>query len=67
MGRPAPTYWWDFADDCVIVQSDYPGGERLAALPLVDDNAESVIARAEELIADYRAGRKTPQWGIRAA
>lgn len=67
MGKPAPTFWWDTANDGMcIVQSDYPGGERLAEFAFKGDanevNADSAIIEAEKLIADFEAGRKTPNW-----
>lgn len=49
MGR-VPSYWWDFdSSGVVIVQSDQPGGERLAECATVE--------QAERLVADYSAGR----------
>lgn len=61
MGKPAPTFWWDYVDDAtaIIVQSDYPGGEELARFNLGDGDAS---AKAQALIEDYQSGRKTPQW-----
>ena len=66
MGRPAPTFWWDFTEDfSIIVQSDWPGGEALAVFHPVpgEQYCDVQIQQAEQLIADYRAGRKTPIWG----
>ena len=60
--RPAPTYWWDFVDNKVVVQSDYTGGERLAEFEILACNSDTAIYLAEKLIADYKAGRKTPNW-----
>lgn len=60
--RGPPKFWWDFSgpgEGPIIVQSDLPGGERLAEFPY-NGNAENAIAQAEALIADYEAGRKTP-------
>lgn len=71
MGRPAPKFWWDFVgNEChVLVQSDWPGGEELAMFKAAPGEKcrDAQIAQAEELIADYIAGRKTPPWGARAA
>jgi len=68
MGKPAPSYWWDFVgDEChVVVQSDWPGGESLAIFKAVpgQENREIQIEQAEKLISDFEAGRKTPQWGL---
>ena len=67
MGRPIPSYWWDFdSKQDVIVQSDWPGGECLARF-YVEEKAdtEAQIAEAEQLIGDFKAGRKTPPWGIK--
>ena len=63
MRRP-PAFWWDFSspgEGPIIVQSDYPGGERLAEFHF-DRIADAAIAQAESLIADFSAGRKTPPW-----
>lgn len=65
--RPAPRYWWDFehTDDtvtAVIVQSDYPNNDCLARIPIVGDNGDHAISVADKWIADFKAGRKTPQW-----
>lgn len=63
MGKPAPKFWWDFRDDNVIVQGDYPGGDCLDSFPIIGDgDAARVIEVAEGVIADYAAGRKTPNW-----
>lgn len=66
MGRPAPSYWWDFngPDQDVIVQGDWPGGEELARFkaPKGQVGRELQIAEAEQLIADYKAGRAIPSW-----
>jgi len=68
MGKPAPSFWWDFRGDKVIVQSDYPGGQCLAEFTLETDGYNKLfelnpaIVKAEALIDDYRAGRKTPNW-----
>lgn len=71
MGKPVPKFWWDFVgNEChVLVQSDWPGGEALAIFkaPHGEKYRDAQIAQAEELIADYQAGRKTPPWGISAA
>lgn len=64
MGKPAPSFWWDFAQPAqspIIVQSDWPGGGRLAEFPFEGD-ASAAIEKAEALIADYKAGRKKPLW-----
>lgn len=61
MGRPAPAFWWDHKDDAIIVQSNYDGGECLATFPYKDD-ASKAIELADQLIADFAAGRTTPQW-----
>lgn len=71
MGRPAPTFWWDFwygtsQSPCgIVVQGDYEGGEALAVFeaPRNAPGLEPQIAQAEALIADFKAGRKTPAWG----
>lgn len=63
MGRPAPNFWWDFAqpgESPIIVQSDWPGGERLAEFHFFE-SADAAIEQAQALIADYYAGRKTPR------
>jgi predicted transcriptional regulator len=66
MGKPAPTFWWDFNNKSVIVQSDYPGGECLARFVIPEDqDAQAQITAAEGVISDYEAGRKTPQWHVR--
>lgn len=67
MGRPAPVFWWDHdLNDAVIVQSDYPGGEVLARFPVQHKKRATdmspQIKLAENLIADFYAGRKTPDW-----
>ena len=71
MGKPAPTFWWKLtgADHDVTVKSDYPGGESLAVFkaPPGQPCRDRQIAQAEALISDFKAGRKTPQWGVRAA
>lgn len=72
MGR-TPNFWWDFAPgvtDAVIVQSDWPGGGELARFTMPDEQSEREglepqIIEAERLIADFKAGRKTPAWGKR--
>lgn len=58
MSKPAPSFWWDFTEDCghVIVQSDYPGGDCLAKFPTEQ------LSKAEELIDDFKSGRKIPNW-----
>lgn len=64
MSKPAPTFWWDFSspgESPIIVQSDYPGGERLAEFPFEDD-AENAIQKATQLVSDFTAGRQTPNW-----
>ena len=64
MPKPTPVYWWDYSENttAIIVQSDRKGGECLARFTFAD-NAETAIAKAEALIADFCAGRKTPDWG----
>lgn len=65
MSKPAPKFWWDFVDNAtaVIVQSNYPGGEELARFDAPSrGGAEQQIHAAEQLIADFHAGRKTPTW-----
>lgn len=64
MSKPAPKYWWDFVDNAtaIIVQSDYPGDEELERFVCGVGCAEIQIAQAERLIADFKAGRKTPNW-----
>lgn len=64
MGKPAPKFWWDFVDNAtaIIVQSDYPGGEELARFVCDIGHAEVQIEQASRLIADFEAGRKTPNW-----
>lgn len=70
MGKPAPTFWWDFAqpgEGPIIVQSDYEGGQRLAEFHFQDSHgvkgsAEAAIMLAQRLCDDYAAGRKTPVW-----
>lgn len=60
-----PNYWWDFDADtsAVIVQSNRQGGGELARFTFSNDSeARFAIASAEALIADYKAGRKTPTW-----
>jgi hypothetical protein len=62
--KPAPKFWWDFAqpgESPIIVQSDYKGGERLAKF-YFEKYADKAIEQAETLIADFEAGRKTPEW-----
>lgn len=61
MTKPAPKFWWDFSlAGTIIVQSDWPGGEKLAEF--VYGNSGEAIKQAEALIADFEAGRKTPEW-----
>lgn len=64
MPKPTPRYWWDFTDDCehVIVQSDYPGGDKLGRFK----TSCSGIEQAENLISDFESGRKTPKWSRNA-
>jgi hypothetical protein len=65
MGKPVPQFWWDFtqpAESPIVVQSDWIGGKCLAEFPFITD-ATHAIARAEALISDFKAGRKTPLWG----
>lgn len=63
MGKPAPTYWWDYIDNAsaIIVQSDYPGGEELARFP-VNGDEDIQLEKVEKLISDFNSGRKTPKW-----
>jgi hypothetical protein len=67
----APSFWWDFVgNNChVLVQSDWPGGEALAIFKAAPGQKfrDAQIERAERLIEDYKAGRKTPPWGAKAA
>lgn len=71
MGKPAPKFWWKFTGPTldVTVQSDYPGGESLAVFKAAPGHKfrDEQVALAEKLIADFVAGRKTPQWGVGAA
>jgi hypothetical protein len=66
MGKPEPNFWWEIVDGAtaIIVQSDWPGGQELARF--VQDSAncdmQPQIDAAEKLIAEYRSGRKTPEW-----
>ncbi len=67
MGKPAPTYWWDYRNDDkggvdVIVQTDYPGGDCLARFPVLGKYSDNQVQQAGQLISDCKAGRKTPQW-----
>ena len=66
MPQPAPSFWWDFVgENCdVVVQSNYPGGERLAVFSGPENRhwRDPEIALADELISDFIAGRKTPEW-----
>jgi len=64
MGRPSPVYWWDFVDSstAIIVQSDYKGGQELDRFEIIYGNSEAQIEKAENVIADYYSGRKTPKW-----
>lgn len=65
MSKPTPKFWWDFVDNAtaVIVESNYPGGEELARFEVPKGNgAEQQIRAAEQLIADYQSGCKTPAW-----
>ena len=72
MSKPAPSFWWDMVHPpgnptYILVQSDYPGGEALARFDAPtaqpkEEGLEPQIAQAEALIADFQAGRKTPQW-----
>ena len=60
-----PDYWWDFDADtrAVIVQSNRHGGGELARFVFTNDHeAQFAIASADALVADYKAGRKTPIW-----
>ena len=60
-----PTFWWDFSHDgqAIIVQGSYPGGEELMRFPLKPaGTANEQIAKAENLIEDFKSGRKTPNW-----
>ena len=71
MGRPAPSYWWDFkhSDDnqiTVIVQSDYEGGEQLDEFECgsqchISGYCEGVT-KALNAIKAYEEGRKTPNF-----
>ena len=71
MGKPTPKFWWDYTgpNQDVTVQSDYPGGESLAVFKAAAGQKyrDEQVSQAEALIADFTAGRKTPQWGICAA
>lgn len=65
MSKPVPTFWWDFVDNAtaVIVESDYPGAHELARFEVPEGRgAEQQIHAAEQLIADYQSGRKSPAW-----
>lgn len=66
MTKQAPNFWWDTIDtpSAIIVQSDYPGGERLAIFESVNTHPDMSlqIRQAEDIIADFTAGRKTPKW-----
>ena len=66
MPQPTPKFWWDFVGKNldVIVQGDRPGGERLAVFSGRPDSRwrDLEIAKAESLIEDFIAGRKTPAW-----
>lgn len=60
--RTAPTFWWDRVGDSIVVQSDWPGGQRLAAFSSVSLGSPQAIECAEQLISDFASGRKTPEW-----
>ena len=57
--KGAPSFWWDFSGDEVIVQSDWPGGERLAAF-----TGEHAIDNAADLVRGFQEGRETPNWNL---
>jgi hypothetical protein len=64
MGKPAPNFWWDFkqpGEGPIIVQSDYIGGYCLAEFHY-EGFADMAIEQAEQLIDDFKSGRKTPSW-----
>jgi len=67
MPKRSPNFWWDFIgdDNSIVVQSDWLGGESLAVFRAVDGQQyrDAQIEQAEQLIADFKAGRKTPLWG----
>lgn len=55
--KSAPAFWWDFSGDEVIVQSDWPGGERLAAF-----TGEHAIDDAASCVRRLQQGIETPNW-----
>lgn len=58
MNRP-PEFWWDFDDGSIIVESDIDMYPVVAVFPYTGISAEREIAKAERLIDDLNAGRKT--------
>ena len=70
MSKPVPTFWWKFtgANHDVTVKSDYPECEALAVFkaPPGQPCRDRQIAQAEVLIADFKAGRKTPKCEFRS-
>lgn len=59
-----PRFWWDLDGNDIIVKGMRGKGEAvtLARIPAHGNLFTEAQTQAEELIADYRAGRKTPEW-----
>lgn len=62
MGRPAPCYWWKIKDQSIVVYSDWSSHRQpLAVFRGAGERfLDKQVDLAEELIADFKAGRKHP-------
>jgi hypothetical protein len=64
MKKPVPRFYWDLHGHYIVVfglrgKDDVTELGRFSA---VGEEYSRAIKAAEELIADFKAGRKTPEW-----
>jgi hypothetical protein len=63
--KKVPSFWWDFGDSEIIVESDsgkYPVVARFEFNPKDGQGcAMEAIEKAEKYIGDLKAGRETPK------
>jgi hypothetical protein len=62
--KPVPNFWWDYGEwndeiGEIIVESDIPDKPIVGRFSFSGYTARVAIVRAEKLIADLDAGRKT--------